>query len=89
MIPDTPAIREALRRQWPALMAGVFVFAWLLAALVFGGEFGQAYLGTQGDVWDAQKDSAMALSGALAAAALAVAWARVRQARRDPGMLRA
>ena len=32
MIPDAPAVRDALRRQWPALMAGVFVFAWLLAA---------------------------------------------------------
>lgn len=34
------------------------------AAEVFGGELGQAYLGTQGDVWDAQKDSALALLGA-------------------------
>lgn len=35
------------------------------AAEVFGGELGQAYLGTQGDVWDAQKDSALAVFGAL------------------------
>lgn len=34
------------------------------AALVFGGELGQAYLGTQGDIWDAQHDMALALLGA-------------------------
>lgn len=36
------------------------------AAEVFGGDLGQAYFGTQGDVWDAQKDSALALAGARA-----------------------
>jgi len=35
------------------------------AAEVFGGDLGQAYLGTQGDIWDAQKDSAMAMLGAI------------------------
>ncbi len=35
------------------------------AALLFGGDLGQAYLGTQGDVWDAQKDSALATLGAV------------------------
>jgi putative membrane protein len=35
------------------------------AAMVFGGDLGVAYLGTQGDVWDAQKDMALAASGAL------------------------
>ena len=45
------------------------------AAVVFGGDLGQAYLGTQGDIWDGQKDMALALAGttimlaALAAAA--------------------
>ena len=33
------------------------------AAIVFGGDLGQAYLGTQGDVWDGQKDMAYALLG--------------------------
>ncbi len=37
------------------------------AAVTFGGDLGQAYLGTQGDVWDAQKDMAMASLGALIA----------------------
>ena len=37
------------------------------AAAVFGGELGQAYLGTQGDIWDAHKDMALASLGALIA----------------------
>jgi putative membrane protein len=37
------------------------------AAEVFGGDLGVAYLGTQGDVWDAQKDMAMAGLGGLIA----------------------
>ena len=35
------------------------------AASVFGGELGMAYLGTQGDVWDAHRDMALASLGAL------------------------
>ena len=38
-----------------------------LAAVMFGGELGVAYLGTQGDVWDAQKDMLMAGLGAALA----------------------
>lgn len=37
------------------------------AVLVFGGDLGIAYLGTQGDVWDAHKDMALASIGALMA----------------------
>jgi putative membrane protein len=37
------------------------------AAEVLGGDLGAAYLGTQGDIWDAQKDMAMASLGALLA----------------------
>ncbi len=35
------------------------------AAESFGGELGQAYLGMQGDVWDAQKDMGLATLGAI------------------------
>lgn len=35
------------------------------AAEYFGGDLGVAYLGTQGDVWDAHKDMALASIGAL------------------------
>jgi len=43
------------------------------ASVVFGGELGQAYLGTQGDVWDAHKDMALAALGALIAMTIALA----------------
>ncbi|HLP09034.1 MAG TPA: DUF2238 domain-containing protein, partial [Opitutaceae bacterium] len=37
------------------------------AAVGIGGDLGQAYLGTQGDIWDAHKDMALATCGALIA----------------------
>jgi putative membrane protein len=43
------------------------------AAEVFGGELGQAYLGTQGDIWDAHKDMALASLGATIAMAITAA----------------
>jgi putative membrane protein len=42
------------------------LFEWI-AAEVAGGDLGPAYLGTQGDVWDAHKDMALASTGALIA----------------------
>jgi putative membrane protein len=40
------------------------------AAEAFGGDLGMAYLGTQGDIWDAHKDMALASLGALIAMAI-------------------
>ena len=40
------------------------------AAVVFGGDVGQSYLGTQGDVWDAQRDMALATLGAIVTIAI-------------------
>jgi putative membrane protein len=37
------------------------------AARLLGGDLGMAYLGTQGDVWDAHMDMALASLGALIA----------------------
>ena len=37
------------------------------AAEFFGGNLGMAYLGTQGDIWDAHKDMALASLGAFIA----------------------
>ncbi|MEN4922909.1 DUF2238 domain-containing protein [Achromobacter spanius] len=51
------------------------------AAEFFGGELGAAYLGTQGAIWDAQKD--MALAGLGAVIAMAVTALVNRKARRD------
>ena len=42
------------------------LFEWA-AATFFGGDLGVAYLGTQGDVWDAHKDMLLAAVGATAA----------------------
>jgi len=42
-------------------------------AEVFGGELGQAYLGTQGDVWDAHKDMALATTSAVISMTLVAA----------------
>lgn len=42
------------------------LFEWGAAEL-FGGDLGIAYLGTQGDVWDAHKDMALASIGAILA----------------------
>ncbi len=42
------------------------LFEWGAAA-VFGGALAMDYLGTQGDIWDAQKDMALASLGALLA----------------------
>jgi putative membrane protein len=43
------------------------------AASLLGGELGMAYLGTQGDIWDAHKDMALASLGALIAMGIVVA----------------
>jgi putative membrane protein len=48
------------------------------AALLFGGDLGMAYLGTQGDVWDSHKDSFLAtLGAAIASLAIAALHARL------------
>jgi len=54
------------------------------AALLFGGDLGAAFLGTQGDEWDTHKDMALAALGALVAT-LAI-WA-VNRARGSDGTL--
>lgn len=76
--------RLGVNRRWQALLSISLVLAiaclyevieWVAAAL-FGGDLGQAYLGTQGDVWDAQKDMALAGLGAL----LGACWIRLGRA---------
>jgi putative membrane protein len=54
------------------------------AASALGGELGSAYLGTQGDEWDAQKDMALATLGAAAAMAITLTFDRwATQSSRD------
>ena len=74
-----PAVWELIEARmspqgiWRWLMPVFFVMShsviyemieWV-AAVVFGGDLGVAYLGTQGDEWDAQKDMALATAGAV------------------------
>ena len=77
-------IREFLLRtldvnvSWSYLIALSFIVAfsavyeiieWITAVIV-SPELGTAYLGTQGDEWDAQKDSGLALLGSMIAMGL-------------------
>jgi len=66
-------VKAALKGVWRHIVPVTFIMAhselyeiieWQ-AAEVFGGDLGQAFLGTQGDVWDAQKDSLLAALGAV------------------------
>jgi putative membrane protein len=62
-----------VRRGWALFMAAITVISvsglfeviesWV--AQLVSPELGDAYLGTQGDIWDAQKDMTMAIIGAL------------------------
>ena len=54
------------------------LFEWLAAEL-FGGELGAAYLGSQGDIWDAHKDMGLASLGALIAMLITIALNRYLQ----------
>lgn len=47
--------------------SGFFEIIECLVALLVSPELGDAYLGTQGDVWDAQKDMAIATLGSVVA----------------------
>ena len=79
-------------RPWDFLfpwmfMAGHAVIYELIefaAAVAFGGDLGQAYLGTQGDIWDGQKDMALARAGTTIMLA-ALASAGRLPTRRGPG----
>lgn len=51
----------------------------VIAAMIVSPELGNAYLGTQGDEWDAQKDAFLAFLGSIVA--MLVAWSL---ARKDP-----
>lgn len=57
-----------------AVAAGYEIMEWLFAAY-YGGDAGIEFLGSQGDIWDAQKDMLADTLGALTALAL-YAWQR-------------
>jgi putative membrane protein len=49
-----------------------------VVAMIVSPELGAAYLGIQGDEWDAQKDTFLAFAGAVCA--MSVAWLVTRRA---------
>ena len=53
--------------------SGLFEIIEMIAAMLVSPELGDAYLGTQGDTWDAQKDMALAFIGSIIAMAI-TAW---------------
>lgn len=46
-------------------IAALYEIVEWLAVIILHPELGQAFLGTQGDIWDAQKDTLLAIVGAL------------------------
>jgi putative membrane protein len=56
-----------------AVSAGYELLEWQYAE-IFGGEQAESFLGSQGDVWDAQKDMLMALLGAVFSLLLLRRW---------------
>mgnify|MGYP001817507176 CR=1 FL=1 len=72
-------------RSWSYILAVAMVLAFSafyevmegIVAMLVAPDLGMAYLGTQGDEWDAQKDSFLAFSGALVA--MLVTWLAVHK----------
>jgi putative membrane protein len=62
-------VRGSARHVLPALvvvsLSGLYELIEWAAASAFDPELGVAYVGAQGDVWDAQKDMALAAVGAV------------------------
>jgi putative membrane protein len=75
-----------LRVPWSYLLSVTVVLAFsnfyeiieAITAEIVSPDLGTAYLGTQGDIWDAQKDAFVAFIGAVIA--MTVTWLRVRSA---------
>ena len=86
-IAEALVARKLVARSWIACAFGVFaigtvaavyeIIEWIYAATA-GGDAGAAFLGSQGDIWDAQKDMLADISGAIFATGLWAARARRR-----------
>ncbi len=66
--------RGIIKSKLVTILYGIFAIAFVAAcyewiewiyAVMYGGEAGAAFLGSQGDVWDAQKDMLMDVLGAV------------------------
>ncbi len=86
----TQPIRECLAKplatsawlRWLLPVAVVHAFSGLYeimewaAAYIFDPNLGVAFVGAQGDVWDAQKDTSLALIGSVLATLIAALWSK-------------
>ena len=81
-------LRESgVNRSWSYLLSVTFVVACsgiyevieAIVALIVSPDLGSAYLGTQGDEWDSQKDSLLAFVGSVAA--MGWTWLSLKRAR--------
>lgn len=76
--------KSGLNRAWSYFIAINCIMAFsafyevleIIAAAIVSPELGDAYLGTQGDEWDAQKDAFLAFTGSVIA--MLVAWGYAR-----------
>jgi len=62
-------------------LSGFFEIIEAWVAQIVSPELGDAYLGTQGDIWDAQKDMTAAFSGAVISMGAAAIWSGRRRGR--------
>lgn len=69
---------ELCALTWVMALSSLYEQIEMLTAMIVAPELGAAYLGTQGDPWDAQKDAGLAILGAL----IALAIIRLAKARR-------
>ena len=84
--PLAEAMRNVIKVGWSAALtlaafvvlavSGLYEMIESLFASIISPALGAAYLGTQGDVWDAQKDMAAALAGSLACLLVSLAVTR-------------
>jgi len=63
--------------------SGFFEIIESWVAQIVSPELGDAYLGTQGDIWDSQKDMTAAFSGSILAMAFAALWSSRRPGSRS------
>lgn len=76
--------RSGIRKSWSyfitvncvAAFSAIYEILETIAAMIVSPELGAAYLGTQGDEWDAQKDALLAIIGAVTA--MLVTWQLAR-----------
>jgi putative membrane protein len=85
-LPDAPRLQRLLPICWIATASVTYELLEWAAAMVVDPELGIAFVGAQGDIWDAQKDMALALGGSVLATA--IGWAGRRDVAPPPQRLR-